>query len=381
MQRLRIVVAALFVIAITASATLAQRFMSVQPGRYEIEVTLTGKVLDLRQEDMRSVQQFYRGTVKNQQWDIELAGGNHYYIRSAQNGAYLGVEGTARDGARVVATPGSRQDTWRFMETNNGTVMIIHRSGKVLDLTAGATQDGAPMQVWGQAGNTHQQFRLVPVNLAVAGYEARNADRPIFDYDPSTSNIENNEAYRAGVNDRVNNRSQNYRRHRSLYDRFSEQEFARSYNLGYSASYNRNQRSNNGWQPDLNDNDLAGLNQSERNNYREAYRLGRQDARDGYSASYRRHNTRYNRWQETIFQRGYEAGYNSFNNNNDQFDLNRLSTSERRAYDEGYRLGQQDARSGYSLDYRRYINRINDTRLARFLQRGYEVGYNSARRY
>jgi flagellar biosynthesis/type III secretory pathway protein FliH len=383
MQRLRIVIIALFVTAISASASLAQRVIAVQPGRYEIEIPLTGKLLDLRQEDLRSVQQYYRGNVKNQLWDIENAGGNYYYIRSAQNGAYLGIEGTSRDGAQVVTTP-SRQDSWRFMELNNGTVMIMHRSGRVLDLTAGATHDGALLQVWSQAANTHQQFKLVPANLAVASNNSRDTSRTVYDYDPrNTSRIENNEAYQAGINDRVANLSQNYRRHRSLYDRASEQEFQQAYNRGYSEGY-RNQRAdgNDSWRSDPNDN-LSGMSQNERNSYQEGYRLGQQDARAGYSASYRRYSNRYNRWHETVFQRGYEAGYSNPNNsayNNDQFDLNRLGTNERRAYDEGYRLGQQDARNGFSLNYRRYINRINDTRLERFLQRGYEVGYNSTRR-
>jgi hypothetical protein len=385
MQRLRIVLIALFVTAISATATLAQRVITVQPGRYEIEIPLTGKLLDLRQEDLRSVQQYYRGNVKNQQWDIENAGGNYYYIRSAQNGAYLGIEGTSRDGAQVVTTP-NRQDVWRFMELNNGSVMIMHRSGRVLDLTAGAVHDGALLQVWSQAANTHQQFKLVPANLALAGNNSRDTSRTVYDYDPrNTNRIENNEAYEAGINDRVANRSQNYRRHRFLYNRASEQEFQRAYNQGYSEGNSRSRRSDGNdsrRSDDGNNDDLSGMSQNERNSYQEGYRLGQQDARAGYSASYRRYSNRYNRWHEAVFQRGYEAGYNNLNNsayNDDQFDLNRLSTIQRRAYDEGYRLGQQDARNGFSLNYRRYINRINDTRLERFLQRGYEMGYNSTR--
>src|SRR5262249_20347010 len=101
MRNLLIILAALFVTSVPSSAALAQRTISVQPGRYEIEVALTGKVLDLRREDMRTVQQFYRGNVRNQQWDIESAGGGYYYIRSVENGAYLTAEGTF-NGSRVI---------------------------------------------------------------------------------------------------------------------------------------------------------------------------------------------------------------------------------------------------------------------------------------
>ncbi len=364
MRRLNIILTALFVIALSASATLAQRAISVQPGRYEIQIPLTGKVLDLRQEDTRTVQQYYRGNVVNQQWDIESAGGSNYYIRSAQNGAYLGIEGSPREGARVVATADNRRDTWRFVDTGNGNTMIVHRSGTVLDLTGGENRDGTPMQVWSQAGNTHQQFRLIPVTLASAG---NNQPR-------IPGRFEYNEAYQTGVNDRQANLNQNYRRHRSMYDQYAERDFEQAYNAGY----NSGRRSG-----DVYNDNPSGMTQSERRTYDAAYRLGQQDARVRNSANYRRYSNRYNRLQEDVFQRGYQAGYNSANRggyNNDQFDLSRLTTYERRAYDEGYRFGQQDARSGYSLNYRRYSNRITDNRLETFFQRGYEVGYNTTRR-
>jgi hypothetical protein len=379
MRRLRIILIALFVTVITASASLAQRPMSVQSGRYEIEINLTGKVLDLRKEDMRSVQQYFRGNVPNQQWDIESAGGNYFYIRSAENGAYLGIEGTPREGARVIVTPNNRQDMWRFVELNNGRIMIVHRSGMVLDLANGYTQDGAMMQVWSQAANANQQFRLVPVTLASASYNQPRTGRNQSN-EVNREREEYNQGHQAGVSDRAANLNQNYRRHRSLYNSYSEREFEQGYIAGYSSGRSDNNRRR---YSDSYNNDRSGLSLSERRIFDEAYQIGQQDARSRYDANYRRHSNRYNRWQENIFQRGYESGYNSADRAdsvNDQFDLSRLSTYERRAYDDGYRLGQQDARSGYSLNYRRYVNRINDNRLERFFQRGYEVGYNSTRR-
>jgi len=322
---------------------------------------LTGKVLDLKKEDMRSVQQYFRGSVPNQQWNVESAGGNSYYIRSAANGAYLSVE-NAREGGRVVVTNSNRQgDTWRFVDLGNGNMMIVHRSGMTLDLTGGDARDGAPIQVWSQARNANQQFRLVSV-YANATYDPNNIGR-----------IENNEAYRMGVNDRAANLNQNYRRYRELYDRNSERQFEQNYNSGY----------NTGRTGGVVNDDLNGMSAIERRIYNEAYQFGQQDARSGSSSNYRRYSDGYNRQQESFFQRGYEVGYNSNGRNdrynNDQFDLSRLTTSERRVYDDGYRLGQQDARSASSLNYRRYSNRYNFQQQP-FFQRGYEVGYNSIRR-
>jgi hypothetical protein len=273
----------------------------VQPGRYEIESAATGKVLDLRREDMRSVQQYYRGNVRNQQWDIESAGRNEYFIRSAENGAYLGVEGNW-NGGRVVATGGNRQSSvWRFVDVGNGNVMIVNRSGMALDLPNGSSQDGVLMQVWNQAMNSNQQFRLVP--------------------------------------------------------------------LAVGASY-----PNDPWF------DTSSMTAAQRRNYEEGYQLGQRDARFGYNSNYQRYSDRYNRRQESYFRRGYEAGYSGTGNSGDQFDLSQLSQSERRVYDDAYRLGQRDARAGYSMDFRRYSNRYN-ARQQPFFQRGYEVGYNRVQRF
>jgi hypothetical protein len=246
-------------------------------------------------------------------------------------------------------------------------MMIVHRSGMTLDLTEGNSQDRTPIQVWSQVRNANQQFRLIPVANIGATYNRG-----------TTGRFENSEAYQAGVNDRLSNLRPNYRRHRDMYDRYSESEFARNYNAGY----------NNGRTTGTYNDDLSGMSAVERRIYNEAYQFGQQDARSGSNSNYRRYSDGYNRRQESFFQRGYEAGYNStrradrYDNdryNNNQFDLSRLSANERRVYDDGYRLGQQDARSGYSLNYRRYNNRYTFQQES-FFQRGYEVGYNSIRR-
>jgi hypothetical protein len=291
-----ILLAALFVSSISGSAvtTLAQRGGFIAPGRYEIEIAATGKVLDLRREDMRTVQQWERGGVRNQQWEIEHAGGNYYYIRSAENGASLAIQG-AGVGARVIAAGrGNRESNmWRFEELGNGEVMIIHRSGLALDIPNGAWDNSVPMQVWSVARNNNQRFRLVPV-----GDVARSP------YDPVSGRPEYNEGYRAGINDRRASLSSNYRRHRGSYNRQSELEFRQGYAAGY----------NTGYDPGWNDDSLNRMNATERRYYNDGYRLGRNDARTGYNSNYRRYSNRYDRRLEPFFRRGYEAGYYSVPN-------------------------------------------------------------------
>ena len=345
----KIVLTALFLSAISVFSAMAQT-INVQPGRYEIEIPLTGKVLDLRQEDMRTIQQYYRGDVKNQQWDIISAGGNNYYIRSVDNGSYLGVMGN-REGSRVIATNNPRGNTWRFVQLRNGNLMIVHSSGMALDLTNGSRQDGAPIQLWSQARNTHQQFKLDRV-YDEATYDRNNSGRGIY-----------NEGYQAGVNDRQANLNQNYRRHRHLYDRNSEREFEQGYAAGYVANRNT---------------DLNRMSRVERRSYDSGYRTGQQDARNRNDSNYRRHRNLFNARQEAFFRQGYEEGYRNSNGNGVDFDLNRLSRFERRAYDNGYNLGRQDARLNYSSNYRRYDNRYTN-QMELFFRRGYEAGYSTVR--
>jgi hypothetical protein len=311
MRMLILLLAALFVPSVTSSAVTPaiQRDGNIEPGRYEI-VTPSGKLLDLNNKDMRTVQQWEKGGVRNQQWDIVNAGGNFYFIRSAENGASLGIEG-AGEGARVVATRGNRQnDTWRFEGMRNGVVMIIHRSGLVLDLHNSVGDNGAPMQVWSNAKNNNQMFRLVRVGNIDDANNRRNQDS----YDRNDNRrpgaddrrAEYNEGYRAGISDRRSNLNPNYRRHSERFDRSTESEFREGYSAGYDNARNVNRRNE-----DNSDSDLDRMTQSERRNYDEGYRLGQADARSGYNLDYRRYVDRFDRQQEPFFRRGYEAGYNS----------------------------------------------------------------------
>src|SRR5205085_11969982 len=173
---------------------------------------------------------------------------------------------TPREGARVTATP-NRQDTWRFQEMGNGNVLIVNRSGMVLDLTDGSNRDGTIMQVWSNAGNTHQQFRLTPINLAAAGYNQNQRSTGRTESNQiNRSGAVDNEAYRAGVNDREANLNQNYRRHRSMYDFNTERDFEQVYNAGYN-SERRYVDPNSRRSDNVDNDDLSKMSQSERRIY------------------------------------------------------------------------------------------------------------------
>lgn len=327
------------------------------PGQYEIESAVTGKVLDLRREDYRTVQQYDRGGVRNQRWNIESAGGDYYTIRSAENGTYVGVEG-AGNGARVVATQGGNRNNqvWRIRDTGNGLVTLVHRSGQVLDLHKDATNNGQPLQVWSSSGQTNQMFKMVRVGDVQASADTG----PVAPERPGLGNAYN-KGYQAGINDKQAALNRNYRRHRDQYNANSEADFQTGYIAGYDGR--RNDNTNN-----------------TRAAYDEGFQAGASDNRAALNRNYRRHRERYDRDSEADFQSGYNAGYDGARNDapvND--DLSRMTANERRSYDDGYRYGQEDARGGYNSNHRRYNNRYNRQQEP-FFQRGYEAGYLSIRR-
>lgn len=336
------------------------------PGQYEIESAVTGKVLDLRREDFRTVQQWERGGVKNQRWNIEDAGSGYYYIRSAETGTYLGIEGTG-NGARVVATQrGNRNSNiWRIEDMGNGLATIVHRSGLVLDLHNGVADNGQAMQVWGSSRQPNQQFKLIRVgNIELdtsAGANPNTNDPNYRDRPVRGERIVYDTGYQAGVDDNRAGLGRNYRRHRERYDRTTEIDFQTGYNAGYDSVRS------------------AGTTAT-RPAYEEGFQAGASDSRAALNRNYRRHRERYDRNTEADFLAGYNAGYDSTRNDSiGSDDLSRMTATERRYYDDGYRSGQDDARGGYSSNYRRFSSRYN-RQYEPFFQRGYEAGYNSIRR-
>jgi Ricin-type beta-trefoil lectin domain-like len=155
---------ALVVLAFSAAGTAAQG--TITPGRYQIEVVATGKVLDLRAEDKKTVQQWANGGTRNQQWDLEDAGNGQFYIRSVETGKVLDMaEGRARDGAALIVADKRDNDNQRWAITDNGggQYLIVSKSGKSVESPAGKREDGVRMQVGGPHGLENQRFRLTRI--------------------------------------------------------------------------------------------------------------------------------------------------------------------------------------------------------------------------
>ncbi|MBS1792076.1 MAG: RICIN domain-containing protein [Acidobacteria bacterium] len=150
-------------LAVFPGRSLAQQSFS-GPGRYRVEIVATGKALDLRMEDKKTVQQWAVGNARNQEWDFVDAGGGFYFITSAENSKVLDVDGgRARNGAFVItATRGSGDNQmWKISDNGRAEFTIISKAGKSLESPAGKQTDGVKLQIGEPHGLENQRFRLV----------------------------------------------------------------------------------------------------------------------------------------------------------------------------------------------------------------------------
>jgi hypothetical protein len=168
--------ASVVVVAIASVGVLAQQSFTGQ-GRYRIEIVATGKALDLRMEDKKTVQQWAVGGARNQQWDFVDAGDGFYFITSVENGRVLDVEGgRARDGVAITtATRGSSDNQkWKLADNGRGEFTIISKTGKSLEAPAGKRNDGVKLQVGEPHALENQRFRLIRVGDVEAKVRPRD---------------------------------------------------------------------------------------------------------------------------------------------------------------------------------------------------------------
>ncbi len=153
------------VMVMASIGALAQQSFTGQ-GRYRVEIVATGKALDLRIEDKKTVQQWAVGNARNQQWDFIDASGGFYFIASAENSKVLDIEGgRARDGVFVITNTRGNSDSqmWKIADNGRGEFTIISKAGKSLESPAGKRTDGVKLQIGEPHGLENQRFRLIRV--------------------------------------------------------------------------------------------------------------------------------------------------------------------------------------------------------------------------
>ncbi len=107
--------------------------------------------------------------------------------------------------------------------------------------------------------------------------------------------------------------------------------------------------------------------------YNEGFRDGQNDANTNRSRDYRRYRDKYERRYENNFRDGYNAGYDSMRQST------RWNDQQRRAYDVGFNIGQEDRRRRTS-DTRAAEGLRYDQSVSQYWLKGYDDGFNGRRR-
>lgn len=132
----------------------------VRAGRYTIQLVATSRMLDV---NGRQVVQRGASNSRSQLWEIEDAGNGYYYLRSADTGDVMTIEGRGDNGAGIILTRQQRGDDNQLWEVRSGPdngYYFIARNGRSIDSPSSARFDGGRMQLYSRNGEANQRFRL-----------------------------------------------------------------------------------------------------------------------------------------------------------------------------------------------------------------------------
>ncbi len=164
----------------------------LRSGRYEFQLVATNRFLAVGSDRRTMVQSSASGRAT--QWDIEDAGNGAYYIRSADTGDVMTVQGRGENGDTVGVARQVRGDVNQLWIIKSGPDNGYHfttQRGKALDSPSSARGDGGRMQVYSFNGESNQRFRARLISDSGAGF-GRDRDRDRSDRDLSNRDRDRN---------------------------------------------------------------------------------------------------------------------------------------------------------------------------------------------
>jgi Ricin-type beta-trefoil lectin domain-like len=130
----------------------------VDPGTYLISSAASSKVLEVDRIDQTSVNQFPARNTANQHWNIERAGTDLFFVRSARTGCALTQRGASRvECTRFTHSPGQQ---WRMEAASGGSVRIVSRQGRALAVPDGSSRDGVRTELSDRSDGPGERFIL-----------------------------------------------------------------------------------------------------------------------------------------------------------------------------------------------------------------------------
>ncbi|KAG1876701.1 carbohydrate-binding module family 13 protein [Suillus subalutaceus] len=119
-----------------------------------------GTAVDLSSADNYSITGYHPHDGSNQAWIFQRVGDqNGWFIKSSRSGQYLGIEGNADNGTRVVAVPSPFR--WDIEDSDikgtKGIRILAHGTNFSLELSNnGSPANRTKIQLWGSWHNPHQ---------------------------------------------------------------------------------------------------------------------------------------------------------------------------------------------------------------------------------
>ncbi len=171
-------------------------------GTYNIQNIANKQNLVSPEWDNYNVLLYRSGPWKDQQWTFEHTGGNKHTVKNVATGRYLEVfNGGCENGSNVNSYTQSDQghQKW-YVQRIKGKYYLspVHCKSMALDKSYG---DGGNAKVWSlNAGNSNQQWRLLPVNTDKSMQREGLANEPIVHVYPNPAN----DAITLSVEDREN---------------------------------------------------------------------------------------------------------------------------------------------------------------------------------
>lgn len=150
----------------------------IRSGRYEIQLVATNRLLAAGSDGRTVVQR--SGGGRSSQWDIEDAGNGYFYLRLADTGDVLTVQGRGESGDSVVLARQRRGDEgqlWLIKSGPDNGYYFTTQRDKALDSPSSARGEGGRMQIYNSNGEANQRFRLRMISETGAGGYNRDRDR------------------------------------------------------------------------------------------------------------------------------------------------------------------------------------------------------------
>ena len=145
----------------------------VKEGDYYIVSSYADQVVDIAGSstaDSAAAEIRQYSGAANQVFHIAALGGQRYSIKASQSGKVLSVKnGLSGNGMKVVqnSSTNAASQQWQLYRSARGYYFIKSLAdstkNRFLDVTAGNSANGTPVEIWGLNGGTNQRFRLVPV--------------------------------------------------------------------------------------------------------------------------------------------------------------------------------------------------------------------------